>query len=100
YGDYYPLTPWSLAPEGWIAWQFDRPDLKSGIALAFRRQNNPDSSFTVNLHGLPETRRYRVQFTDDSYHLLEKTMTGMELSHLHFTIDHPRGSVLIHYAAG
>ena len=26
-GDYYPLTPYSIQPADWIAWQFDRPDL-------------------------------------------------------------------------
>jgi len=24
-GDYYPLTPYSLANDAWIGWQFDRP---------------------------------------------------------------------------
>ena len=28
-GDFYPLTPYSLAEDVWLAWQFDRPSMKS-----------------------------------------------------------------------
>ena len=40
FGDYYPLTPWSLDNGAWLAWQYDRPDLNSGVVLAFRRPDN------------------------------------------------------------
>ena len=26
YGDYYPLTKWSMDKDVWMAWQFDRPE--------------------------------------------------------------------------
>ena len=38
YGDYYPLTPHNIRDDAWIAYQFHRDDLSSGIFLAFRRQ--------------------------------------------------------------
>ena len=37
YGDFYPLTRASTAPDVWAAYQFYRPDLNAGIVLAFRR---------------------------------------------------------------
>ena len=40
-GDYYPLTPYSLDTNQWIAWQFQRPDLCAGVVQAFRR---PDAA--------------------------------------------------------
>ncbi len=40
-GDYYPLTPYSLQRDQWIAWQFDRPDLGGGEVQAFRRPESP-----------------------------------------------------------
>ena len=40
YGDYYPLTGYSLEEDAWMAWQFDRPDLGEGIVQAFRRSES------------------------------------------------------------
>ena len=40
-GDFFPLTPYSLAEDVWLAWQFDRPDLGEGMVQVFRRQANP-----------------------------------------------------------
>lgn len=36
YGDYYPLTPYSRANDVWIAWQFHRSELDTGMVQAFR----------------------------------------------------------------
>ena len=36
-GDYYPLTSYSLQPDHWIAWQFNRPETGDGVVQAFRR---------------------------------------------------------------
>ena len=37
FGDYYPLTPYSLDNTAWIAWQFDCPEKGEGLVQAFRR---------------------------------------------------------------
>ena len=37
YGDYYPLTPYTLSEKDWIAWQFHRPEAGQGMIQAFRR---------------------------------------------------------------
>ena len=39
-GDYYPLTPYSLANDAWIGWQFDRPEEGDGMIQVFRRAGN------------------------------------------------------------
>ena len=36
-GDFFPLTPYSLSDDCWIAWQFDRPESGDGVVQAFRR---------------------------------------------------------------
>jgi hypothetical protein len=36
-GDLYPLTPYSLENTAWMGWQFDRPDLGTGMVQVFRR---------------------------------------------------------------
>ena len=46
-GDYYPLTPYSLAEDGWMAWQFDRPDLGEGMVQAFRRAQSHEDQHDV-----------------------------------------------------
>ena len=56
-GDYYPLTPYSLAEDRWIAWQFDCPEKGEGAIQAFRRPESVYESIRVKLRGLDPTRR-------------------------------------------
>ncbi len=63
-GDYYPLTPYTLADDQWMAWQFDRPDLGRGMVQAFRRAACPDESLRVALRGLIAEARYVVTDLD------------------------------------
>ena len=52
YGDYYPLTSYSLENDVWMAWQFDCPELGEGMVQAFRRAtastNRPVSNSAVS----------------------------------------------------
>ncbi len=64
YGDYYPLTPYSLANTAWIAWQFDYPERTNGVVQAFRRANSTDPLLTIRLQGLDDQRTYSVQDFD------------------------------------
>ena len=63
YGDYYPLTPYSLAEDVWIGWQFHRPATGEGCVQAFRRAACPQPSRKLALRGLDPTgtssRRFR-----------------------------------------
>ncbi len=62
FGDYYPLTAYSLDPALWMAWQFDLPEKGEGVVQAFRRGESVYESARLKLRGLEASARYR--FTD------------------------------------
>ena len=57
-GDFYPLTPYSLENNVWMAWQFDRPELGQGVVQAFRRPESVDESRRFRLRGLEPDAQY------------------------------------------
>jgi alpha-galactosidase len=59
-GDYYPLTPYSLAPDRWIAWQFNRPAQGDGVVQAFRRAGCAEAVQTFRLRGLDLAATYTL----------------------------------------
>ena len=64
YGDFWPLTPYSLESTDWIAWQFDRPEVGRGVVQAFRRDRCVYESARLPLSGLQEDARYRITDLD------------------------------------
>lgn len=64
FGDFYPLTPYSLDAHDWMAWQFDRPDVGEGMVQAFRREGSPYEVARFNLCGLEESATYIVTNQD------------------------------------
>ncbi|MCY3017895.1 MAG: alpha-galactosidase [Planctomycetota bacterium] len=62
YGDYYPLTPYSLSEGAWIAWQFNQPETGEGMIQAFRRTQATEATMRLKLHGLDPAAVY--EFTD------------------------------------
>ena len=64
FGDYYPLTPYTLKDEGWIAWQFDRSDAGEGCVQAFRHPKNGQPEMTLKLQGLNPLGTYEVTNLD------------------------------------
>lgn len=63
-GDFYPLTRYDLGEDVWMAWQFDRPDLKRGMVQAFRRPESPFETARFSLHALESSARYRISGVD------------------------------------
>ena len=63
-GDFYPLTPYTIGDDAWMAWQCHRTDLNAGLVQAFRRAGAKESSLTIKLHGLEAGARYEVQDMD------------------------------------
>jgi alpha-galactosidase len=76
FGDYYPLTGYNSTNRAWMAWQFDRPDLGTGMVQAFRRAESPFELARLRLRGLDPDARYTLTNLD----IQETTeMTGREL---------------------
>ena len=63
-GDYYPLTPYSLENDVWMAWQYDCPEQGEGMLQAFRRADSPYESARFKLRGLDPTAHYAVTDLD------------------------------------
>jgi alpha-galactosidase len=97
-GDYYPLTPWTMDADRWMAWQLHRADLDAGIVLAFRHKDSPYPTLQVELGGLNLARKYRVQFIDEEHHVAEKTLTGQDLRALELRLPARHTSLLVRYA--
>ncbi len=95
YGDFYPLTPYSVADDVWIAYQFHKEDLRQGMVLAFRRPQCVIPTVDLKLWGLSSDARYEVHFEDSG---VKQIFTGRELAHgVDVTIDEQPGSRLITY---
>jgi alpha-galactosidase len=83
YGDYYPLTPYSLEKNVWMAWQFDRPEPGEGMVQAFRRSEAAEQSAVFKLSGLDPQATYVVTDVDAEQ---PRQMTGRELVEKGLTI--------------
>jgi alpha-galactosidase len=96
YGDYYPLTPYSLEKTAWMAWQFDSPDKGEGLVQAFRRPESPFETARFKLRGLDAKASYVVKDLDA---LTEATMSGAELmeSGVPVTVKQCPGAALVTY---
>ncbi len=64
HGDYYPLTAWSAANDGWLAYQFDWPEQNQGLVQAFRRPESPEDSVRLHLEGLDPKGIYLLSDAD------------------------------------
>jgi alpha-galactosidase len=81
-GDYYPLTPYSLANNVWMAWQHDRPELGQGLVQAFRRSASTVTTMTFKLQGLEPAATYTVTSLDGG----TTTLTGSYLMNTGLTV--------------
>jgi alpha-galactosidase len=94
-GDFYPLTEYSTSDEAWMGFQWDRPEERDGIVLAFRRQLSTTASITVNLQGLEPSGDYEVAFEDYGITVMK---SGRELAAgLLLKIPEAPGSLLVKY---
>jgi len=96
-GDFYPLIPYSSDPSVWTAWQLHRPDLKSGVVIALRRQASPYISMHPALHAIEPAARYDVEIRSGMEKGTVREMSGQELVDLQITVPDQPGSVLIFY---
>ena len=95
YGDFYPLTPYSLAHDTWLAYQFHKEELGEGMALAFRRPECPRKTECLKLWGLDMDAHYEVNFEDQNTKVV---LNGREMAEgINVTIDSQPGSLLVTY---
>jgi len=98
YGDYYSLTlprKHYMDDNFWLAYQLNRPELKDGIVLAFRREKNVDESVQAKLKGLKADSKYELYYEDYGVRLVyfgKELMDGIEIK-----ISAAPGSLLINY---
>ena len=95
YGDFYPLTPYSLKHGDWIGWQFYRPETGTGFVQAFRRGESNYVMGSFPLFGLEADARYAVTDVDNPETATE--LTGRELMEggLPITIKDKPGSAVV-----
>lgn len=98
YGDFYPLTAASIAPDVWMAYQFHRADLNAGIVLAFRHAQSNYPSLAVTLQAIDLQAGYAVEFVDEARAKTQRTMRGAELAgEMELRIPKREQSLLIRY---
>jgi alpha-galactosidase len=96
-GDYYPLTALAFDQTSWCGWQFDRPDLKAGYAIFFRRPKSSASTFDASLKGLDPSASYEVTFSEAYESKDIRMMTGADLRKLRVKLGSAPGVMLIRY---
>jgi len=96
-GDYYPLTPYSLANDVWIGWQFDRPEEGDGMIQVFRRAESIYRQAELKLCGLDADMEYAITDLDTNTVTRKK---GRELMEQGFTVEiaSKPGAALFTYA--
>jgi alpha-galactosidase len=97
-GDIYPLLHLTSSQKDWYAFQLDRPDLKEGCVLVFRRPESKIIMCELNLYRIDPEAIYNVSITGETYRQGPwKRMSGSELMNRNVTIAEKPGSVLLRY---
>jgi alpha-galactosidase len=97
YGDYYPITKYTLDNDQWIAWQFHDPGRNEGAIQAFRRDNCPYESARLPLSALDTNARYQTTNLDAPDPPLELPGQALLTDGLPITIDERPGSAVFLY---
>jgi alpha-galactosidase len=95
-GDYYPLTSYSLAPDVWIGWQFDRPETGAGLVQVFRRTDSIYEKAQLRLRGLDPEAKYVLRDLDKG-EVGEKSGRELMDEGIRVEIGERPGSVLMTY---
>ncbi len=95
-GDYYPLTPYTLANDAWIAWQFDRPEEGDGMIQVFRRAESIYRQADLKLRGLEADKEYSITDFDTNTVTRKKGRELMEQG-LPLEIAKKPGAMLLKY---
>ncbi len=96
FGDYYPLTTYSLRHNQWIGWQFNNREKNEGVVQAFRRDSCDLAVKNFRLKGLDPNARYEVKNFDEQG---SKIISGQTLVNegLAIEIKEKPGSAIVTY---
>ena len=97
YGDFYPLLPWTQDANAAVAWQWDRPDLKSGVVIGLRRAGCDSGALKLELRRIDPAADYSVEMRSGLEKQSPVIMKGSELAHLALDIAEKPGSVVVLY---
>jgi len=93
--DFYPLSEYGTGDEVWSVMQWDRPEDKDGIILAFRRPSAPADSLTVQPRGFDPDGDYELSFEDYGIRVVK---SGREIGQgLGLKIPEAPASLLVRY---
>ena len=96
YGDYWPMTPYSLEDDVWIAWQFNRETEGDGCVQAFRRENCIEKYVRVKLRGLDARGIYQI--TDfDSHKKVRVSGRKLMITGYRIQIQEQPGAAILVY---
>ncbi len=62
--DFYPLEDSGYSEGGWSAWQYDDPEKREGVVMAFRREESACSRAELPLRGLDPSKTYLFEDID------------------------------------
>ena len=88
--DFYNHGSAGLDPTAWAIWQYNDPEKKEGVVLAFRRAQSPSSRATISLKGLPKDATVEVENLDTG---AKSTVAG----DLEIALPDRRSSTVLHY---
>jgi alpha-galactosidase len=96
YGDFYPLTSYSLSNDVWGAMQFDRPEVGEGFVEVFRRSHSNYEAARFRLQGLDPSAHYTLTDLDVAG---SQEMSGQELMDrgIEVLLKHAPDSALLTY---
>ncbi|MBX7257474.1 MAG: alpha-galactosidase [Candidatus Hydrogenedentes bacterium] len=96
YGDFYPLTSYSLKNDAWMVWQFHMSDSQEGMVQVFRRGESVFVSGDLALKGLDAGATYEIRNTAGGEPV---TMDGKSLMEkgLRVTVDEKPGVCVYAY---
>lgn len=86
YSDFYPLTAFSLEGNVWMALQYHRPEVGSGVILAFRRPQAAAATKEFRLQGLKSRANYLVENLDGGH---GQKLSGQTLASRGVTVSLP-----------
>lgn len=101
YGDFWPMTPYSLDDDNWMAWQFNRVEEGDGCVQAFRRKDCRKNNIKVKLRGLDAKATYLIKDFDKPAKRMR--MSGKELMKNGIKVkitDMPGAAVLVYEKMG